>query len=865
MRSWFFIVLLAAYSTLAGAQSISVGYHQTISVPVGGALAAFSLNDLLADAQAESGTVTIFGKNPGSARIVVVTQDGSKTIEVLVIPPPPSYPPGFVRPLSGEAAMESGSFQSRFSSGPAQSENTLDFMRRQGDRSLHFHMTGLILLNPDPQLGTFALSSIFYQILTPHRDITILDQLVINSPLTVDGSVVRGFHLRQGAFLFHAGYSSTTTFDNLILPLQKQGVLGVGYQFPMGRHAVLTPNFYFFQGNRFLSQDVAGGTVASLVYDYEPGANLGLLAEVGFSHGVGAAVKFRFNGARNQFNASLRYEPLHFASLSSNSLHGFYTNFDWTRSLTNRLTAGFRLADSHYNLSTFNLTNVAANGYLQWQLSPRWSLMSGFNYGRSQPHFPPGPTISVQGIPLGLNFDSRRFQSGFLYQYSRDSSSVLRSDEFRITMGTHWRGFSWNGYADRQTRALTIDFVLAGVPSLRQALDELAISATTSDQIAQALSQGAGLLNQGLISGIGINLIPVRTQASSNLTWSHARQRFNFRLLYNRNQLLQGENRTTIATFSYSLKFKRVNEFYSSISLIGDGSGRNHPLFQVSLRREIRSAPNFIIPRRRGFIGGVVFADDGATGEYRAGSPPLADVEVILDHARRTRTGRDGHYRFTGVSYGSHSLEAVFHSPKPFFFTTASSVQSEVDKEVNFGVGLSLARLFGSVRSDSGSGILGVEIHISHQARQIRAHTGSDGEFRLEGLSSGDYEIKINANSVPPGYSVAELKPALAVVEPSTPARVAFILKAVRNIAGRVLIYDRVSGREIPVANTVVLLRELSREATTDADGAYLFRDLPAGSYSLKVSYQGSDTTKAVTLPDSPAFLKNIDINVAAK
>lgn len=192
-------------------------------------------------------------------------------------------------------------------------------------------------------------------------------------------------------------------------------------------------------------------------------------------------------------------------------------------------------------------------------------------------------------------------------------------------------------------------------------------------------------------------------------------------------------------------------------------------------------------------------------------------------------------------------------------------MQSEVDEEVNFGVGLSLGRLFGSVRSDSGSGIAGVEIHISHETRQIRAHTGSDGEFRLQGLSSGDYEITVNADSVPAGYSVAELKPALAAVDPSTPARIAFILKAVRNIAGRVLIYDRASGREIPVANTVVRLRELSRESTTDANGSYLFRNLPAGSYSLKVRYQGSDTTRAVTLPDSPAFLKNIDINVAAK
>lgn len=223
MRSWFFMALLAAYATLAGAQSIAVGYRQTISLPVAGALAAFSLNDLFAEAQAQAGTVTIFGKNPGSARIVVVTPDGSKTIEVLVIPPPPSYPPGFVRPLSGEAAMESGSFQSRFSSSPAQSENTLDFMRRQGDRSLHFHMTGLFLLNPDPQLGTLAFTSIFYQILTPRRDITILDQLVSNSPLTVDGSVVRDFTCASAPSYFMPAILPPPVSTTLFFPCRNRG------------------------------------------------------------------------------------------------------------------------------------------------------------------------------------------------------------------------------------------------------------------------------------------------------------------------------------------------------------------------------------------------------------------------------------------------------------------------------------------------------------------------------------------------------------------------------------------------------------------------------------------------------------------
>ena len=60
----------------------------------------------------DSGMLTVYGINPGLAHIVVVTDQGNKTMEVQVIPPPLSYPPGFVPPLSEAAAGETGSCSS---------------------------------------------------------------------------------------------------------------------------------------------------------------------------------------------------------------------------------------------------------------------------------------------------------------------------------------------------------------------------------------------------------------------------------------------------------------------------------------------------------------------------------------------------------------------------------------------------------------------------------------------------------------------------------------------------------------------------------------------------------------------------------
>jgi protocatechuate 3,4-dioxygenase beta subunit len=476
-------------------------------------------------------------------------------------------------------------------------------------------------------------------------------------------------------------------------------------------------------------------------------------------------------------------------------------------------------------------------------------------------------------LPIGISFYSKHFQGGFLYQYSRDSGAFPRSDELRASLGTQWSGFHLSGFVDHQTQAPTIGFILAGVPELQEALDNLALSATTPEQIALALRETGGLANQGFIQNVNINLSPMRLQAGTDLTWSKptpSRQQFHLDFLYNRNDLLQGANQAVIGSLSYSLKFRNANEFFISSSLLrtntlGSPSWQTSPLLELSFRRMFASVPNFIIPRRRGTIHGVVFADDGATGTYRPGGPLLADVEVVLDDTRRIRTDHSGHFVFWSVSYGFHYVEVDYRSASPFFLTTASRVQTDADSEVNFGIGLSLARLSGSVRSDAGIGLSNIEINISRGSQHFSAQTDAEGEFHLRGLSPGEYEVKLDINSVPPGYSFAELETRRTTVEASAPAQVAFTLKAIRNISGRVTIYDRASHQVTPVPGITVLLRELSRTSVSDKNGIYLFRDLSPGPYNLIVLYQGKEFRRDVVLPDTPVFPKDIEINLGAK
>src|SRR6202045_3245484 len=217
-------------------------------------------------------------------------------------------------------------------------------------------------------------------------------------------------------------------------------------------------------------------------------------------------------------------------------------------------------------------------------------------------------------------------------------------------------------------------------------------------------------------------------------------------------------------------------------------------------------------------------------------------------------------YTFFNVSYDSHTVEAVYQSASPFFFTTASKVQTDINTEVNFGVGASVARLFGSVRNDAGVGVEGVELIVSRGPDRIRSHTDADGKFHVEVRSSGEYEVQLDIDSLPAGYTLLAQPIELITIDPSIPAQIAFTLAAVRNISGRVLIYDRTLQQQVFVPGIAVFLSGNSRQCVTDKNGFYLFRNLPSGAYGVTVIYNGRQIKREATLPDGPAFPKNIDI-----
>jgi hypothetical protein len=875
MKYCFLGLLLGLLTVPAIAQTVTVGYQQTVQLNVPGATAAYSLNSYYADASVNVGTLTIQGNHPGSTTVMVITGVGIQPYHVSVPQPAPVFPPGFPRPGGEGASAEEGSYELRFSNDPYQLQNAFDFTERQGDRTIRLHAENVDYLPPAEGQSPAAFPSLSYEIETPGRDVTFLDQMVSDSPLTLDNVLVRGFHFRDQGWLFHGGYTAQTSFQNLFLPAQKEAVGGIGYQFSLGNNSFLTPSLYYFQGSN-ASQLSAGhpGTLGSLEFRHEIGKHLAFLAEAGLGGGPGFAGRLKYHRqADEQIYANLRYEAPDFHSVAVNNLHGFLSDLHWERKLGRRTSSSLSFSGNQYDLPTLPAqVNISSDWTVDYQFSRHWFGNGGYSFSRfSGGAATTGPLQNLQ-FPLGVSFTSAHFGAGFQYREALNNSQGGNGRGFRTNVSGSTRQWELSAYVDRQTQTPTVTTLYSSIPGLQDTLDRLGIAATSPEQVSDLLRNDAVLLALGYINQLSWNLSPVLLQAGTTLNWKpggSSLQQLYLGALYTSNQTISNTVESTIYTATYSRQLTRANTVFASASLFrstapGTASGYR-PLLEISLRHKFNRVPWLLIPGRSGTIAGTAFQDTAAQGVFRDGMPRLAAMEIVLDGTRHTTTDAQGHYYFAHVPFGAHQVEAVFHSGQPYFFTTPTPVATEINASVDFGVVFTRARLIGHVVNDAGVGLSGVTVSVTGAQKTYTAVTDGEGHFLLADLAAGSYRIEPKAESLPAGYLSEGLDPVTTDLQLGAPTHVTFTSKAIRTISGRVKAFDSQGRKEVLLGGIKVTIVELKRESITDEEGNYLFRELPAGSFTLLVNDGKQDFTLKVTLAATPAFSRDNDFDLGAR
>ncbi len=864
---WSIILLWTALAAAAQGQApFSVGYQKRVVINVGGATAAYSLDSNIADATAANGVVEIVGKAPGSTNVVVVTAAGVQTLAVTVPVPPPVVLPGF-DPPEHQGTGETGTYEFRYNSDPAQITNSLDLKRTQGQSFTRMQVVNANLFSSGGSASIVGFPFLAYEISRPDRDIVFLDKNLANSPLTVDGFLLRGLHFREGPWQFHGGFTSIATFQGLFLTTDREYTAGVSRLFHLDDANSLEANAYYFQNPDSQRAIATNGPVGSLVYRLKLTDKGNFLAELGVSHGIGFALRGTYDDKRSHITGNFRTQGRSFASLAVNNQHGTFADLNASRKLNERLYASLDLNQTNYNLPTLSQNTFTASSVVSFKINRVFSVNGGGAYARFQSKVPVGSPISTVNLPAGVDYSSRHFGTGFQYQRTINIEGGGGGNDYAVNGRVSARNFQLSGFFRHDVQVPTLAAIFSQVPGLQDALDRAGIVASTPEQLAELLRTSAVLQLLGFTNALTVNLAPARNDLSASLSWTSQnrnRRKVDLNYFNSNTQLLQGNFILSTATLSYSQRLKSTNDIVASAALVrttNNGATATHPLFSVSLQHRFFTVPSLLLPGRHGLIQGHAFRDDDSAGRYNDQLLPVSGLEVRLDDGRTTRTDSAGYYAFHHVSFGVHRVEALMHSDEPFFYTTDSPATADMNSTVDFGINFAKGQIFGFLLNDAGTGISGVTVELKSEKITRRVQTLATGKFSFAGLSPGEYTIATLADSYPPGYSLQDLSRQSLTVAPGKPASAQFAVKALRSIAGRVTMYDKGVLQNVPVSGTTVRLKELQLETKTGANGAYIFRNLAAGTYTVAIEHEGREIARTVVLTPAPANIRGIDLN----
>jgi hypothetical protein len=868
LRVW---ALEAAFCIAIQAATYTVGFQKTISVAVVGATAAYTVDPEIAEASASQGVVSVTGKNPGTTHLIVVTTGEVQTLEVVVPMPPPEHPKGWVTPEGDGLSNETGSFETRYSSLPEQLTNVLDFSRQGQSMSTRFYLATtdyfLSASNQNETYGVsnFSVTSLSYSIQTARLGVTLVDQLVDESPLTVSGATIRGLHWREGDWFFHVGYTSPAPFDGLFLPIRAEGVFGAGYRFHLSQHSRLIPSFYYLTMPE-ASHAGKPGAILSLQYTYEPSDDLHFAAEIGDSRSLGASSFLSYKRLKENLRARLRYTPDNFAALSISSLRGFYSDAAWTRQWAEHLVSDLNFTGDRFNLPAFQ--ELSVNGGLQLRYQPwrHWTLFGGVTSSIFRAEEVDAAPLEGISYPEGAGFTSRHFSANFQHQWSRFTAQNTGGHQYLVSARVGFGHFNFSGYAERETQAPTVGFVLSQVNGLAELLNQYGVVATTPQQITDFLNQNAALINLQYLSGVTINLTPLREQLSGTASWQGrgAAPEIEYEYLLNNDLDLTGGTKIMVQRVTATKRLGRSNDLLLTLAEYRtQATGRTaviNPYVAFSLKHRFNTVPAILMLERHGTVRGRIFEDPDGQGVNSADAAGVASVEVILDNVRRDRTGPDGTFRFAGVPEGKHEVHAILHGETPSYFTTPEEVEASQNSEVYFGVARLLSSLGGEVRDDTERGISGIGFIIQGEDRRVRAVSSADGKFFVPRLPDGEYTVSVDAETLPAGYIIQDPAEVHVVTASGKAPRANLRVRALRNLSGRALVYDRELGKYVGIPGVVVVITELSLKATTDADGRFLFRELRSGTFNVSAVWGGRTVNRMAIVPEQPVQMMGADL-----
>ena len=344
-------------------------------------------------------------------------------------------------------------------------------------------------------------------------------------------------------------------------------------------------------------------------------------------------------------------------------------------------------------------------------------------------------------------------------------------------------------------------------------------------------------------------------------------------------------NESQAETWSQSVGYSLTYQLRPSLQLrsslsnvflwdVKQNSATRTMVLSAGFQKTFMAAPGTLSLFHRGrIIEGRVFRDNNINGYFNSGEPGMQGVEVRLDDGQVAITDELGRYKFSSVSADQHQLSiALTQFRNPVRMTTRSEADVDLIQQriavTNFGI-LDFARVMGNVYNDlrfdnarqpDSKGMQDIELLLDNGKEVRKIQTTGSGDFELDDVPPGDYKLSLDPASIPPNY-VTPIESAAVHVSPVSTVVKDIPLRALRSISGTVMLKtavpnsapaDRKRGRGLKAANqpepgvpsqefkTVpvsgIQIAAGSATATTDAEGKFLLRNLPAGELKVTIT-----------------------------
>jgi hypothetical protein len=836
---------------------LSIRESTQIVLPTDEVSAAYSLDPLIAEAEISEQQLRIWGRAPGTAVIVLVHADFStSSLQVGVTQAPPILPERDWSDLTSNGRDSNGYYEARLSSDPLQVSDTFDY--RAARIQLHFNNANAPGRNL-PNASSTWFPYTYLRILGDHWRLTLLDETVESSPISVSATQLRGMHFTAGGLALHVGYVSVAGFQSLFLPASKQLISGATFTHNLGSDLQIGVTGYFLQRDPAAFDQQAARGLGTLFLKRRALRGFDLSAEVGASNGVGGAFNLTRDLNTDHIHIAARYRPRYYAASDTDNLNGLQSEARWDHIWGERFVSTASGSANRFYVHADEQTTEVTTGNLQYRTSNGMSI----SWGVSASHFSDSrslfPDIRRFALPVILSYDRARFGVSGQYEYSQTSRAFSAGQGYRGSLRWNGRHFQINANAGLDTQALGIDSVFSAFPALNAALAQLGLGATTSvEQLAALLNNRAFLNNLGIAPNATLELVPRNWRAGLNMSMHSARQQLELDSNYNLNEFLTQRDTTVLQTIRYRRGLSNSTELITSFTLLESiaPARRWNQIWEIGMHHQFVASPIPLWHQHNGTISGRVRLQDSS------GNRPMEAVEITLDGDRRTASDSQGLYHFFKVAAGPHVVQLTFKSSRSFWYSTPSKVTTAADSIVDFGIIFPEAQINCYALNDAGIGLDGIGVSVNGRQGELNFTTDQTGKFVVPVAQTGEYVVAVNAATVSDGYALEDLQPVRISVGEGELKKVTFILSAIRALTGSIQTYDSAKEEYVPMVGVTVELAELNRQTVTDNNGKYSFRDLPSGSFTILVDGQ---PRAQVELGPAPQLLrKNIQLNPSA-